>query len=226
MKKKLIIIIIVLVIFCLILFVLNYKNDKKEVIVKDNKLSGNIYYTNVTTNEYIKFISNTDYEYNVKKDDGYDKITGNYTIDNNIINLDNKHSLTLNNNNLINDDNLVFFSSDNLISSLISFKKIVSDYVDDIKKNDPNLIYPKDVKISLDKCYLKNNNYVCRIEYNIYFDNYVKDVCDLKENDKMFYPYTEMIGFCENEFIRNTKYFIMKFENNSYKLINTSNNLK
>ena len=115
-------------------------------------------------------------------------------------------------------------------------KKIIKDYTagnfleeiidDEIKKNDPNLAYPKDVKAHMNICYnLDDNKISCNITYDIYFDNYIKSVCDELDNDRMFFPYTGYTGYCENEYIRNTNYFEMKRVNNTYKLNRVTNKL-
>ena len=98
--------------------------------------------------------------------------------------------------------------------------------VDEIKKNDPNLAYPKDVKAHMNTCYSLDDNMIsCNITYDIYFDNYIKSVCDELDNDRMFFPYTGYTGYCENEYIRNTNYFEMKRVNNTYKLNRVTNKL-
>lgn len=63
------------------------------------------------------------------------------------------------------------------------------------------------------------------LTYDIYFDNYIKSVCDELDNDRMFFPYTGYTGYCENEYIRNTNYFEMKRVNNTYKLNRVTNKL-
>lgn len=122
--------------------------------------------------------------------------------------------------------NTIYFNSKNMVDEIIKLRNIAKEYVDEIKKNDPNLAYPKDVKAHMNTCYsLDDNKISCNITYDIYFDNYIKSVCDELDNDRMFFPYTGYTGYCENEYIRNTNYFEMKRVNNTYKLNRVTNKL-
>ena len=113
-----------------------------------------------------------------------------------------------------------------MVDEIIKLRNIAKEYVDEIKKNDPNLAYPKDVKAHMNTCYILDDNRIsCNITYDIYFDNYIKSVCDELDNDRMFFPYTGYTGYCENEYIRNTNYFEMKRVNNTYKLNRVTNKL-
>ena len=127
---------------------------------------------------------------------------------------------------ILENKNIIYFNSKNMIDEIIKLRNIAKEYVDEIKKNDPNLAYPKDVKAHMNTCYsLDNNRISCNITYDIYFDNYIKSVCDELDNDRMFFPYTGYTGYCENEYIRNTNYFEMKRVNNTYKLNRVTNKL-
>ncbi len=231
MKNKIIFIIITitfLIIGLFIGFIISNKLINNNQKITDNMLLNKKYILNIDEDSYIKF--NIDkYEYNIKINDEYKLITGKYTIsdDNNII-LDNKVSMKLENNKLIVNDNLTNLNSAYLIyfdSNLFTYefsmiKNVVTDYVDNIKKNNPNLAYRDKISINILSCYSKidNENLVCDIEYNIYFKNYIKYVCDEKENDKMFFPYTIESGTCESSYIRNRSLFEMEFKNSHYLL--------
>lgn len=229
MKKQTLILLCFLIVFIVGFFLLFFLSNinlfrKKEVTI-NNILSGNTFYLNEEGESYIKFISNEDFEFRKLEDNDYIMITGKYKLENDNIILDNKDKFIIIDDMLFfnNNSSLIYFNSKNIVNEIIKLRNIVINYVNDIKKNNPNLAYPKDIKIYMNKCYLKNNSLlVCSIDYNIYFDNYIKSVCDQFENDKMFFPYTGYSGYCENEFVRNKKYFEIKKYKETYKLINVS----
>ena len=113
-----------------------------------------------------------------------------------------------------------------MVDEIIKLRNIAKEYVDEIKKNDPNLAYPKDVKAHMNTCYsLDDNRISCNITYDIYFDNYIKSVCDTLERDKMFFPYAISNGTCESSYISNSSYFELEKKDDNYKLIKTYDNL-
>ena len=217
MKKRILLIICFVVTFVLSFFAgfLISKLDlfKEKETEVNNILNSNTFYLNEEGKSYIKFTSNEDYEYRFNSEDNnYKQINGKYTLSNDNVTLDNK--------------NIIYFNSKNMVDEIIKLRNIAKEYVDEIKKNDPNLAYPKDVKAHMNTCYsLDDNKISCNITYDIYFDNYIKSVCDELDNDRMFFPYTGYTGYCENEYIRNTNYFEMKRVNNTYKLNRVTNKL-
>ena len=51
-----------------------------------------------------------------------------------------------------------------MVDEIIKLRNIAKEYVDEIKKNDPNLAYPKDVKAHMNTCYsLDDNKISCNI---------------------------------------------------------------
>ena len=65
-----------------------------------------------------------------------------------------------------------------MVDEIIKLRNIAKEYVDEIKKNDPNLAYPKDVKAHMNTCYsLDDNKISCNITYDIYFAFCVIDFC-------------------------------------------------
>ena len=224
MKKRILLIICFVVTFVLSFFAgfliskLDLFKEKEPEV--NNILNGNTFYLNEDGKSYIKFTSNEDYEYRFNSEDNnYKQINGKYTLSNDNVTLDNKEKFTIKN-------DIIYFNSKNMVDEIIKLRNIAKEYVDEIKKNDPNLAYPKDVKANMTTCYsLDDNKISCNITYDIYFDNYIKSVCDELDNDRMFFPYTGYTGYCENEYIRNTNYFEMKRVNNTYKLNRVTNKL-
>lgn len=193
--KKLILLIICFVITFIISFFSGFliskldlfKEKKTEV---NNILNDNTFYLNEEGKSYIKFTSNTDYEYRFNSEDNnYKQVNGKYTISNDTIFLDNKEKFTIKNNILILEkEGTIYFNSNNMVDEIIKFRNIAKEYVDEIKKNDPNLAYPKDVKSYMNACYMLDDKSIsCNITYDIYFDNYIKSVCDELDNDKIFF---------------------------------------
>lgn len=229
MKKKIIVtllLIFLLLLSFIIFFVISNFTNKKDTIT--GPLSGKIYYTNADGDEYIKFLSDSIYEMRQKTDDDlYKTIKGKYTYsDDNTILFDDNKEYMVQNGKIVSNEKLIYFNNEKLTDELINLRKVVIEYVDDIKKGNPNLAYPKNVRISLNECYLNNSNsIICGIDYNIYFDNYIKSVCDELEKDKMFFPYTYSNGYCENNYISNFLYFEVKEKNGNYELLKTYNNI-
>lgn len=232
MKKRILLIICFVITFVLSFFAgfliskLDLFKEKEPEV--NNILNGNTFYLNEDGKSYIKFTSNEDYEYRFNSEDNnYKQINGKYTLSNDNVTLDNKEKFTIKNDILILENkNIIYFNSKNMVDEIIKLRNIAKEYVDEIKKNDPNLAYPKDVKAHMNTCYsLDDNRISCNITYDIYFDNYIKSVCDELDNDRMFFPYTGYTGYCENEYIRNTNYFEMKRVNNTYKLNRVTNKL-
>ena len=174
-------------------------------------------------------VDNDKYEYRYKNEEEsyYNVVNGTYTLTDNIITLDNDISFKILSDELIQNDNkkLVYFDSESYTEKLIKFKNVISNYVDDIKKSDANLAYPKNVKVDVLECFYKDNKFICNINYNIYFDNYIKSVCDTLERDKMFFPYAISNGTCESSYISNSSYFELEKKDDNYKLIKTYDNL-
>ena len=211
MKK--IVIYITSILFTLILGIFIGKlffYDKKDTVISNNDLSNKKYILNIEGSSYIKF-DNDKYEYRYKNEEEsyYNVVNGTYTLIDNIITLDNNISFQVLFDELIQNDNkkLVYFDSESYTEKLIKFKNVISDYVDDIKKSNANLAYPKNVKVDVLECFYKDNKFICNINYNIYFDNYIKSVCDTLERDKMFFPYAISNGTCESSYISNSSYF-------------------
>ena len=229
MKK--IVIYITSILFTLILGIFIGKlffNDKKDTVISNNVLSNKKYILNIEGSSYVKF-NNDKYEYRYKNEEEsyYNVVNGTYTLIDNIITLDNNISFQVLFDELIQNDNkkLVYFDSESYTEKLIKFKNVISDYVDDIKKSNANLAYPKNVKVDVLECFYKDNKFICNINYNIYFDNYIKSVCDTLERDKMFFPYAISNGTCESSYISNSSYFELEKKDDNYKLIKTYNNL-
>lgn len=229
MKK--IVIYITSILFAVILGVFIGKlffTDKKDTVISNNVLSNKKYILNIEGNSYIKF-DNVKYEYRYKNEEEsyYNVVNGTYTLTDNIITLDNDISFKILSDELIKNDNkkLVYFDSESYTEKLIKFKNVISNYVDDIKKSDANLAYPKNVKVDVLECFYKDNKFICNINYNIYFDNYIKSVCDTLERDKMFFPYAISNGTCESSYISNSSYFELEKKDDNYKLIKTYDNL-
>ena len=229
MKK--IVIYITSILFTLILGIFIGKlffYDKKDTVISNNDLSNKKYILNIEGSSYIKF-DNDKYEYRYKNEEEsyYNVVNGTYTLIDNIITLDNNISFQVLFDELIQNDNkkLVYFDSESYTEKLIKFKNVISDYVDDIKKSNANLAYPKNVKVDVLECFYKDNKFICNINYNIYFDNYIKSVCDTLERDKMFFPYAISNGTCESSYISNSSYFELEKKYDNYKLIKTYNNL-
>lgn len=229
MKK--IVIYITSILFTLILGIFIGKlffYDKKDTVISNNDLSNKKYILNIEGSSYIKF-DNDKYEYRYKNEEEsyYNVVNGTYTLIDNIITLDNNISFQVLFDELIQNDNkkLVYFDSESYTEKLIKFKNVISDYVDDIKKSNANLAYPKNVKVDVLECFYKDNKFICNINYNIYFDNYIKSVCDTLERDKMFFPYAISNGTCESSYISNSSYFELEKKDDNYKLIKTYNNL-
>lgn len=229
MKK--IVIYITSILFTLILGIFIGKlffYDKKDTVISNNDLSNKKYILNIEGSSYIKF-DNDKYEYRYKNEEEsyYNVVNGTYTLIDNIITLDNNISFQILFDELIQNDNkkLVYFDSESYTEKLIKFKNVISDYVDDIKKSNANLAYPKNVKVDVLECFYKDNKFICNINYNIYFDNYIKSVCDTLERDKMFFPYAISNGTCESSYISNSSYFELEKKDDNYKLIKTYNNL-
>lgn len=202
--------------------------DKKDIVISNNVLSNKKYILNIEGNSYIKF-DNDKYEYRYKNEEEsyYNVVNGTYKLTDNIITLDNDISFKILSDELIQNDNkkLVYFDSESYTEKLIKFKNVISNYVDDIKKSDANLAYPKNVKVDVLECFYKDNKFICNINYNIYFDNYIKSVCDTLERDKMFFPYAISNGTCESSYISNSSYFELEKKDDNYKLIKTYDNL-
>ena len=229
MKK--IVIYITSILFTLILGIFIGKlffYDKKDTVISNNDLSNKKYILNIEGSSYIKF-DNDKYEYRYKNEEEsyYNVVNGTYTLIDNIITLDNNISFQVLFDELIQNDNkkLVYFDSESYTEKLIKFKNVISDYVDDIKKSNANLAYPKNVKVDVLECFYKDNKFICNINYNIYFDNYIKSVCDTLERDKMFFPYAISNGTCESSYISNSSYFELEKKDDNYKLIKTYDNL-
>lgn len=229
MKK--IVIYITSILFTLILGIFIGKlffYDKKNTVISNNDLSNKKYILNIEGSSYIKF-DNDKYEYRYKNEEEsyYNVVNGTYTLTDNIITLDNNISFQILFDELIQNDDkkLVYFDSESYTEKLIKFKNVISDYVDDIKKSNANLAYPKNVKVDVLECFYKDNKFICNINYNIYFDNYIKSVCDTLERDKMFFPYAISNGTCESSYISNSSYFELEKKDDNYKLIKTYNNL-
>lgn len=229
MKK--IVIYITSILFAVILGIFIGKlffTDKKDTVISNNVLSNKKYILNIEGNSYIKF-DNDKYEYRYKNEEEsyYNVVNGTYTLTDNIITLDNDISFKILSDELIQNDNkkLVYFDSESYTEKLIKFKNVISNYVDDIKKSDANLAYPKNVKVDVLECFYKDNKFICNINYNIYFDNYIKSVCDTLERDKMFFPYAISNGTCESSYISNSSYFELEKKDDNYKLIKTYDNL-
>lgn len=229
MKK--IVIYITSILFTLILGIFIGKlffYDKKDTVISNNDLSNKKYILNIEGSSYIKF-DNDKYEYRYKNEEEsyYNVVNGTYTLIDNIITLDNNISFQILFDELIQNDDkkLVYFDSESYTEKLIKFKNVISDYVDDIKKSNANLAYPKNVKVDVLECFYKDNKFICNINYNIYFDNYIKSVCDTLERDKMFFPYAISNGTCESSYISNSSYFELEKKDDNYKLIKTYNNL-
>ena len=229
MKK--IVIYITSILFTLILGIFIGKlffYDKKDTVISNNDLSNKKYILNIEGSSYIKF-DNDKYEYRYKNEEEsyYNVVNGTYTLTDNIVTLDNNISFKILSDELIQNDNkkLVYFDSNTYTEKLIKFKNVISNYVDDIKKSDANLAYPKNVKVDVLECFYRDNKFICNINYNIYFDNYIKSVCDTLERDKMFFPYAISNGTCESSYISNSSYFELEKKDDNYKLIKTYNNL-
>ena len=228
---KIIVIYITSILFTFILGIFIGKlffNDKKDTVISNNVLSNKKYILNIEGSSYVKF-NNDKYEYRYKNEEEsyYNVVNGTYTLIDNIITLDNNISFQVLFDELIQNDNkkLVYFDSNTYTEKLIKFKNVISNYVDDIKKSDANLAYPKNVKVDVLECFYKDNKFICNINYNIYFDNYIKSVCDTLERDKMFFPYAISNGTCESSYISNSSYFELEKKDDNYKLIKTYNNL-
>ena len=219
MKK--IVIYITSILFTFILGILIGKlffNDKKDTVISNNVLSNKKYILNIEGSSYVKF-NNDKYEYRYKNEEEsyYNVVNGTYTLTDNIVTLDNNISFKILSDELIQNDNkkLVYFDSNTYTEKLIKFKNVISNYVDDIKKSDANLAYPKNVKVDVLEWFYKYNKFICNINYNIYFDNYIKSVCDTLERDKMFFPYAISNVTCESSYIINSSYFELekKYDN-------------
>lgn len=215
MKKIVIYITSILFTFILGIFIGKlFFYDKKDTVISNNDLSNKKYILNIEGSSYVKF-NNDKYEYRYKNEEEsyYNVVNGTYTLTDNIVTLDNNISFKILSDELIQNDNkkLVYFDSNTYTEKLIKFKNVISNYVDDIKKSDANLAYPKNVKVDVLECFYKDNKFICNINYNIYFDNYIKSVCDTLERDKMFFPYAISNGTCESSY--------------NYKLIKTYDNL-
>lgn len=229
MKK--IVIYITSILFAVILGVFIGKlffTDKKDTVINNNVLSNKKYILNIEGNSYIKFCNDKyEYRYKNKEESYYNVVNGTYTLTDNIITLDNNISFKILSDELIQNDTkkLVYFDSESYTEKLIKFKNVISNYVDDIKKSDANLAYPKNVKVDVLECFYKDNKFICNINYNIYFDNYIKSVCDTLERDKMFFPYAISNGTCESSYISNSSYFELEKKDDNYKLIRTYDNL-
>ena len=232
MKKRILLIICFVVTFVLSFFAgfliskLDLFKEKEPEV--NNILNGNTFYLNEDGKSYIKFTSNEDYEYRFNSEDNnYKQINGKYTLSNDNVTLDNKEKFTIKNDILIlGNKNIIYFNSKNMVDEIIKFRNIAKEYVDEIKKNDPNLAYPKDVKAHMNTCYsLDDNKISCNITYDIYFDNYIKSVCDTLERDKMFFPYAISNGTCESSYISNSSYFELEKKDDNYELIKTYDNL-
>ena len=152
MKKRILLIICFVVTFVLSFFAgfliskLDLFKEKEPEV--NNILNGNTFYLNEEGKSYIKFTSNEDYEYRFNSEDNnYKQINGKYTLSNDNVTLDNKEKFTIKNDILILENkNIIYFNSKNMIDEIIKLRNIAKEYVDEIKKNDPNLAYPKDVK--------------------------------------------------------------------------------
>lgn len=211
MKKIVIYITSILFTFILGIFIGKlFFYDKKDTVISNNDLSNKKYILNIEGSSYIKF-DNDKYEYRYKNEEEsyYNVVNGTYTLTDNIVTLDNNISFKILSDELIQNDNkkLVYFDSNTYTEKLIKFKNVISNYVDDIKKSDANLAYPKNVKVDVLGCFYKDSKFICNINYNIYFDNYIKSVCDTLERDKMFFPYAISNGTCESSYISNSSYF-------------------
>ena len=207
MKKIVIYITSILFTFILGIFIGKlFFYDKKDTVISNNDLSNKKYILNIEGSSYVKF-NNDKYEYRYKNEEEsyYNVVNGTYTLTDNIVTLDNNISFKILSDELIQNDNkkLVYFDSNTYTEKLIKFKNVISNYVDDIKKSDANLAYPKNVKVDVLECFYKDNKFICNINYNIYFDNYIKSVCDTLERDKMFFPYAISNGTCESSYISN-----------------------
>lgn len=229
MKK--IVIYITSILFTLILGIFIGKlffNDKNDTVISNNVLSNKKYILNIEGSSYVKF-NNDKYEYRYKNEEEsyYNVVNGTYTLIDNIVTLDNNISFQILSDELIQNDNkkLVYFDSNSYTEKLIKFKNVISNYVDDIKKLDANLAYPKNVKVDVLGCFYRDNKFICNINYNIYFDNYIKSVCDTLERDKMFFPYAISNGTCESSYISNSSYFELEKKDDNYELIKTYDNL-
>lgn len=229
MKK--IVIYITSILFTLILGIFIGKlffNDKNDTVISNNVLSNKKYILNIEGSSYVKF-NNDKYEYRYKNEEEsyYNVVNGTYTLIDNIVTLDNNISFQILSDELIQNDNkkLVYFDSNSYTEKLIKFKNVISNYVDDIKKLDANLAYPKNVKVDVLGCFYRDNKFICNINYNIYFDNYIKSVCDTLERDKMFFPYAISNGTCESSYISNSSYFELEKKYDNYELIKTYDNL-
>ena len=229
MKKIVIYITSILFTFILGIFIGKlFFYDKKDTVISNNDLSNKKYILNIEGSSYIKF-DNDKYEYRYKNEEEsyYNVVNGTYTLTDNIVTLDNNISFKILSDELIQNDNkkLVYFDSNTYTEKLIKFKNVISNYVDDIKKSDANLAYPKNVKVDVLECFYKDNKFICNINYNIYFDNYIKSVCDTLERDKMFFPYAISNGTCESSYISNSSYFELEKKDDNYKFIKTYDNL-
>ena len=229
MKKIVIYITSILFTFILGIFIGKlFFYDKKDTVISNNDLSNKKYILNIEGSSYIKF-DNDKYEYRYKNEEEsyYNVVNGTYTLTDNIVTLDSNISFKILSDELIQNDNkkLVYFDSNTYTEKLIKFKNVISNYVDDIKKSDANLAYPKNVKVDVLGCFYKDSKFICNINYNIYFDNYIKSVCDTLERDKMFFPYAISNGTCESSYISNSSYFELEKKDDNYKLIKTYDNL-
>ena len=229
MKKIVIYITSILFTFILGIFIGKlFFYDKKDTVISNNDLSNKKYILNIEGSSYIKF-DNDKYEYRYKNEEEsyYNVVNGTYTLTDNIVTLDNNISFKILSDELIQNDNkkLVYFDSNTYTEKLIKFKNVISNYVDDIKKSDANLAYPKNVKVDVLGCFYKDSKFICNINYNIYFDNYIKSVCDTLERDKMFFPYAISNVTCESSYISNSSYFELEKKDDNYKLIKTYDNL-